>query len=88
MRAKLTIAIAALQLVVLAYMAGEREWVVRTGRTIYLRTAPLDPRDAMRGDYVSLSYDISRVPRDLRLGGPGTRRFTRPCAPAPTAWPS
>ena len=69
MRAKLTIAIAALQLVVLAYMAGEREWVVRTGRTIYLRTAPLDPRDAMRGDYVSLSYDISRVPRDLWPGG-------------------
>jgi uncharacterized membrane-anchored protein len=52
----------------LAYIAGEREWVLRTGRTVYLRTAPLDPRDPMRGDYVRLSYDISRVPRVLGRG--------------------
>ena len=68
MRTKLIIAVAALQVLVLAYMAGEREWVVRTGRTIYLRTAPIDPRDAMRGDYVRLTYEISRVPRSLCRG--------------------
>ncbi len=68
MRTKVIIAVAAMQLLVLAYMAGEREWVVRTGRTIYLRTAPIDPRDAMRGDYVRLTYEVSRVPRALCLG--------------------
>jgi uncharacterized membrane-anchored protein len=67
-RTKLILGIAAMQVLVLAYMAGEREWVVRRGCTIYLRTAPIDPRDAMRGDYVRLTYEISRVPRALCLG--------------------
>jgi uncharacterized membrane-anchored protein len=64
----LLIAAALAQVLVLAYMAGEREWVLRTGRTIFLRTAPLDPRDVMRGDYVRLNYEISRLPRALCLG--------------------
>ena len=29
------------------------------GRTVLLRVVPVDPRDLMRGDYVTLSYDIS-----------------------------
>jgi uncharacterized membrane-anchored protein len=45
-----------LQLVVLAYMAGEREYILRRGKVIYLRTAPIDPRDLFRGDYVRLNY--------------------------------
>ncbi len=68
MKTKLLVGFAALQVVALAYMAAEREWVLRTGRTIYLRTAPIDPRDAMRGDYVRLSYQISRVPRTFWRG--------------------
>lgn len=62
------IAAVALQLAVLAYMAGEREWVLRTGRIIVLRTAPVDPRDAMRGDYVRLRYAMSSVPRSMCEG--------------------
>ena len=58
----------ALQVAVLGFMAGEREWVVRTGRTVWLRTAPVDPRDVMRGDYVRLNYEMSRVPRPLCRG--------------------
>lgn len=61
--------VAVAQVLALGYMAGEREWVLRTGRTIYLRTAPVDPRDPMRGDYVHLNYQISRVPRALWRGG-------------------
>jgi uncharacterized membrane-anchored protein len=57
-----------LQVLVLAFMAGQREWIRRTGRTVYFRTAPVDPRDVMRGDYVRLSYDFSRVPRELWRG--------------------
>jgi uncharacterized membrane-anchored protein len=68
MKAKLLIGLAALQVAALAYMAAQREWVLRTGRTIYLRTAPVDPRDVMRGDYVRLVYPISRVPRTFWRG--------------------
>ena len=51
-----------LQLIVLAYMAGEREYILRNGKVIHLRTAPIDPRDMFRGDYVRLNYEISRIP--------------------------
>ena len=68
MRLKWIIGVAALQVLVLAYMAGEREWVRRTGRTIWLRSAPVDPRDVMRGDYVRVTYDMSNVPRALCRG--------------------
>ena len=58
-----------LQILVLGYMAGEREHILRNGRIIYLRTAPIDPRDLFRGDYVRLNYEISNIsahklPRD------------------------
>jgi uncharacterized membrane-anchored protein len=59
------VAAVAAQLVVLGWMAGEREWVVRTGRIVYLRTAPVDPQDPMRGDYVRLNYEIATVPKRL-----------------------
>ena len=50
------------QVALLVVMAGQREWVVRTGERVRLRTAPVDPRDPMRGDYVRLNYEISQVP--------------------------
>lgn len=68
MRKPFVIAAMVLQVVVLGFIAGEREWVVRTGRTVFLRTAPVDPRDVMRGDYVRLNYEMSRVPRSLCRG--------------------
>ena len=68
MKAKLLIGCVALQLLILVVMAGQREWVRRTGRCVYLQTAPVDPRDAMRGDYVRLAYNISRVPREMWRG--------------------
>ncbi len=57
------------QFIVLAAMAAEREWITRRGATLYLRTAPVDPRDLFRGDFVRLSYDISVVPLDRLRGG-------------------
>lgn len=50
-----------LQILVLGYMAGEREHILRNGKIIYLRTAPIDPRDLFRGDYVRLNYEISNI---------------------------
>jgi uncharacterized membrane-anchored protein len=60
---------AAAQVGLLAFMAGQREQVLRTGRTVWLRTAPVDPNDPMRGAYVRLGYEISRVPRALCRDG-------------------
>jgi uncharacterized membrane-anchored protein len=65
----IAIGAAALQLLVLAYMAGERELILLTGRTIYLRTAPIDPQDAFRGDYVRLDYEISHAASNQVRGG-------------------
>jgi uncharacterized membrane-anchored protein len=69
MRLRFAIAAIVLQVLMLAYIAGEREWILRTGKTVWLRTAPIDPQDAMRGDYVRLDYDISRVERALWRDG-------------------
>lgn len=65
MRNRLALVVVALQLAVLVFMAGEREWILRTGRTLLLRTAPVDPRDPMRGDYVRFDYEIAHVPKAL-----------------------
>lgn len=67
---KLAIIIAILlQVAVLAYMAGQREYILRTGRVVFLKTAPVDPRDIFRGDYVRLRYEISTVNQDLLRDG-------------------
>lgn len=38
------------------------------GRTIWLQTAPIDPRDLLYGDYVTLNYTISQLPGRLWRG--------------------
>jgi uncharacterized membrane-anchored protein len=49
------------QLAVLGYMVTKREVILATGTQIYLRTAPIDPRDPFRGDFVRLSYSLNTV---------------------------
>lgn len=68
MRKIFILAAVILQVAVLAYMAGEREYILDQGKVIHLRTAPIDPRDLFRGDYVRLNYEISRIAAD-RLSG-------------------
>ncbi len=58
------------QVLVLAFMAAEREYIVQFGETVYLRTAPLDPRDLFRGDFVRLNYDISTIGAGQMHGTP------------------
>jgi len=70
MRVRLALLVAALQVVVLAFMAGQREWIARYGAPLTLRTAPVDPNDPMRGAYVRLDYEISFVPAALCKDGP------------------
>ncbi len=49
------------QVIVLGVMAAERELILNTGKRISLRTAPIDPRDPFRGDFVRLDYDVALV---------------------------
>ena len=69
MRRRLIVTVVVLQLALLAWMAGEREWVLRTGKVVLLRTAPVDPDDPMRGEYVRLAYEIGSVPKSLCRDG-------------------
>lgn len=55
--------VALAQASVLVYMVADREALLANGRIIDLRVVPVDPRDLFRGDYVTLNYDISRIPR-------------------------
>lgn len=71
MRGKLIIAAILVQFLILGWMAGQREWIVRSGPRVWLRTAPVDPRDLLRGDYVTLGYDISTI-RAAKFG-PGIK---------------
>ena len=73
MRGRVIFAIVAAQVALLAFMAGQREWVSLTGRTVWLRTAPVDPMDPMRGAYVRLNYELSRVPREKCRDGVAAR---------------
>lgn len=44
------------------------------GRTITLRTRPVDPRDLLYGDYVNLRYQVSELPGRLWRGATLPRR--------------
>ncbi|AAM05455.1 TPA: GDYXXLXY domain-containing protein [Methanosarcina acetivorans] len=41
-----------------------KEYTLRTGTEILLKTEPIDPRDLFRGDYVTLNYEISTLDLD------------------------
>ncbi len=53
-----------LQVALLVGIIAYRQYWVATGEKILLRTAPVDPRDLFRGDYVSLRYEISELRLD------------------------
>mgnify|MGYP002784736947 CR=1 FL=1 len=78
MTGPLRIAIAAaLMTAALVYMIWDRMSLVTTGRVVTLQVVPVDPRDMFRGDYVVLSYKISRLdlnqlPGDSDFEGRGT----------------
>lgn len=62
MRNLFIISAIAVQFLILGQMAAKREWILRTAPTVWLRTAPVDPRDLFRGDYVRLGYEIGTIP--------------------------
>lgn len=56
------IIIAIFWLVIFAGFIASKEFTLRTGNEVLLKTVPVDPRDLFRGDYVILRYDISNIP--------------------------
>ena len=65
---------AAFQLVVLVCMIALYALPLFVGETIRLKVEPRDPRDLWRGDYVTVSYEISRVPQGGIEGKPDAGR--------------
>jgi len=61
-------AVAMLQTAVLGWMVTDRVMLLKGGREIVLPIVPVDPRSLFRGDYVRLSYEVSRVPGRLLDG--------------------
>ncbi|ASJ74730.1 GDYXXLXY domain-containing protein [Granulosicoccus antarcticus] len=51
----------AAQLAVLAYMVFGREMLIKNGTRISITTAPIDPRDPFRGDFVRLRYPLNTL---------------------------
>ncbi|PPD30199.1 MAG: hypothetical protein CTY20_03845 [Hyphomicrobium sp.] len=60
--------VASVQLAVLGYIVFDRVRLLSAGREIVLDVVPVDPRSLFRGDYVILSYDISRISSALLEG--------------------
>ncbi len=60
-----SIALALVQIIFLGWMIVDRAAVLRDGREVLLKVEPVDPRDLLRGDYVILSYGISRIPLSM-----------------------
>jgi len=73
-RSALFCAAAFLQFALLAVMVADRAEILRDGTEVVLRARPVDPRDILRGDYVTLDYDISRLPAGPLEGAPAGAR--------------
>ena len=65
MKSKLLMLVVGLQAVWMIGTTAMQEYVLARGRMVLLETRPVDPRDVLRGDYLILSYKISRVPLNL-----------------------
>ena len=57
----------------LGWMIAGRAALLRNGQEVLLKVEPVDPRDLLRGDYVRLGYEISRIPVEM-IGKSGTGR--------------
>ncbi|TJW14835.1 MAG: hypothetical protein E5W82_08830 [Mesorhizobium sp.] len=57
--------LALFQIGFLSWIIAGRAAILRDGRQVLLKVEPIDPRDLMRGDYISLGYEISRIPVKL-----------------------
>ena len=57
--------LALVQIGFLSWIIAGRAAILRDGKQVLLRVEPIDPRDLLRGDYIRLGYEISRIPVKL-----------------------
>src|SRR5215470_6555791 len=69
MRRGLFIAAVLVQALVLVAWSASLEWELAGAERIRLEVVQRDPRDLLRGDYVSLQYVIADIPLDTIVGG-------------------
>jgi len=69
--------VALTQIALLGSMIWSRAAILRNGAEIVLEVRPVDPRDLLRGDYVTISYNISALPREL-FGGAAQEDYSGP----------
>ncbi|MBO6901769.1 MAG: GDYXXLXY domain-containing protein [Rhizobiaceae bacterium] len=67
----IALAVAVIQIGVLASMIVSRAAILRDGREVVLEVHPVDPRDLLRGDYVRIGYNISSLPKEIFEGVSG-----------------
>jgi uncharacterized membrane-anchored protein len=66
--AALVLAVA--QIGFLSWIIAGRAAVLRDGQDVLLKVEPVDPRDLLRGDYVTLTYEIRSIPVKLVTNAP------------------
>jgi uncharacterized membrane-anchored protein len=66
-----------LQVCLIGWLVFDRVEVLRRGREVVLQTRAIDPRDLLRGDYVSLRYAIGSMPAGALKGVPAPSRRAR-----------
>ena len=66
---KIIIAIALIWLGIVSGILFYNEMLIVKGQEVLLKIAPVDPRDFLRGDYVSLHYDINEMPKNSKYYG-------------------
>ncbi len=75
-RTALFAAAGVVQIALIAGLVIDRAAILRQGTEVILQIRPVDPRDFLRGDYVSLSYNISRLPGKELWGKPSQGKNT------------
>jgi uncharacterized membrane-anchored protein len=63
--------LAGLALVMAVFVGSvvQKEGLVRDGRSVFLKLAPVDPRSLIQGDYMVLAYALEREMRPDRMDG-------------------
>ncbi len=65
MKSKPILAVLAAQTLLLLALIAQQEYRLASPTTVLLETAPVDPRDLLRGDYVILNYKVSTLTSNL-----------------------
>ncbi len=61
--------VTAIWILAIGGMWAYHDYQLNHGKEIVLKAVPVDPRDFFRGDYVSLRYEISTIPRIKKQKG-------------------